>query len=176
MVCTLPNGGLKNFACRAPSDPEQILTLSEQFQQERLREIEALLLAGRTADVLFEGEIEAIGPAEWSLPACLLQIDSETVIEGTPQVGELARVDGRTEMAGCCAPNHPPYLLRRIPIEPPLPAVRPTIEASRNSRAQRDTRFTTPANPRRPKSVPAPTPSPGDCARRSAPGHKHGGR
>jgi hypothetical protein len=120
--------GIEEFRLMRASDPEQILILAEQFQQERLREVEVLLRAGRTADVLFEGEIEAIDLATWIIAGLPVQIDSGTIIDGTPQVGELARVDGRT-VDGQLFAGHIIILTGTPgPEEIPLPALIPPLE------------------------------------------------
>ncbi len=153
--------GLEEFRLRRASDPQQSQSLAEQFQQERLREIEALLLAGRSADVLFEGQIEAIGPAEWVVAGLLLQIDPETAIDGTPRIGELARVNGRVENGRLLARQIFLLTSSADPDPAPLPAVRPTIEASPTPRPSATPRFTPQPTPTA-EILPSPTPSPGD--------------
>jgi len=120
--------GIEEFRLMRASDPEQILVLAEQFQKERLREVEALLRAGRTADVLFEGEIEAIDLTVWIIAGLPVQIDKDTVIDGTPQVGELARVDGRTIDGQLFAAHIILLTGTPDPEEIPLPALISTLE------------------------------------------------
>jgi hypothetical protein len=79
------------------NNPETAVALVEQYRQERIREVQALLRTGRSAEVTFDGEIEAIQPEEWMVAAINVMLDAETSVEGRPQVGELARVNGRTE-------------------------------------------------------------------------------
>ncbi|MAT99907.1 MAG: hypothetical protein CL608_22430 [Anaerolineaceae bacterium] len=88
---------VENVRLNQTSDPETAVTLMEQYQQERIREVQALLRTGRSAEVTFEGEIEAIQAEEWTVATIHVMLDAETSIEGRPQVGELARVHGRTE-------------------------------------------------------------------------------
>ena len=120
--------GIEEFRLMRASDPERILFLAEQFQQERLHEVEALLRARRTADVMFEGEIEAIDLATWIIAGLPVLIDSDTIIDGTPKVGELARVDGRT-VDGKLFGGHIILLTGSPdPEEIPLPALIPPLE------------------------------------------------
>jgi hypothetical protein len=87
----------ENIRLNQTSDPETAVSLTEQYRQERIREVLALLRTGRSAEVAFEGEIEAIQPEEWTVATIHVMLDAGTSIEGRPQVGELARVNGRTE-------------------------------------------------------------------------------
>ena len=131
----LPGDGLYNvkrtveaFRLQVASDPEQILELSERARQERLREIEALLRAGQAADVMFEGEIESIDDKAWIISGLAVQIDKAAIIDGTPQVGELAMVDGRTANGLLLAGKI--IILTGAPEaqETPLPAIIPLVE------------------------------------------------
>nr|MBC7244353.1 hypothetical protein [Chloroflexota bacterium] len=45
-------------------------------------------------EVQFEGTIQAIGPTEWVVEGVVVRIDDQTVIEGTPAVGQIAEVQG----------------------------------------------------------------------------------
>lgn len=76
---------------------ETKLQLIEQYNQERIAEINALLAAGRQADVSFRGPIEAIGPEVWVIAGLMTQITPETEVFGEPAVGLIAEVTGRTE-------------------------------------------------------------------------------
>lgn len=87
---------VENVRLNRAGDPETAVALAEQYRQERIREVQALLRTGRAAEVTFEGEIEAIEPEEWTVATINVMLDAETSIEGRPQVGELARVHGRT--------------------------------------------------------------------------------
>jgi hypothetical protein len=70
--------------------------LSAQFEQERIREIGALLDAGREAEVEFAGVIESIQPNAWLVSGVPVDLDAGTRIDGDPQVGRRAQVRGRT--------------------------------------------------------------------------------
>jgi len=77
--------------------PEERMALIEQFRQERIREVEMLLLSGRDAEVTFDGLIETLADDHWVVASILVGITGETAVEGNPQIDELARVYGRTQ-------------------------------------------------------------------------------
>ena len=146
--------GIEEFRLTRASDPEQILILGEQFQQERLREVEALLRAKRTADVLFEGEIEAIDMATWIIAGLPVQINNDTVIDGTPQIGELARVDGRTVDGRLFAVHIILLTGTPEPEEIPRPALIPALEPSETPQPS-----ATPTVTQTPTITPTPSPT-----------------
>jgi len=89
---------VENVRLNQASNPETAMALIEQYRQERIREVQALLRTGRSAEVMFEGEIEAIQPEEWTVATINVLLVADTSIGGgKPQVGETARVNGRTE-------------------------------------------------------------------------------
>ena len=153
----LPGDGLYNvkrtfeaFRLQVASDPEQILELSEQARQERLREIEALLRAGQAADVMFEGEIESIDDEAWIIAGLAVQLDKTTIIEGTPQVGELAMVNGRTVDGLLLAGKIIILTGAPEPKETPRPVIIPLVEPQADSSATPTTS---------PTASPSPTPT-----------------
>ncbi len=162
---------LEEFRLMLVSDSEQSLNLSQQFQQERLREIVLLLRSGREADVLFEGVIEMMEPDKWVVSGLPVQIDDDTLIDGkAPQVGELILVNGRTTggqlFAGAIS------VLTGVPEveETPLPALIPTAEPANTpeptvtpTATQTATASPTPTNTLEPTAMPttsAPTATP----------------
>jgi hypothetical protein len=121
---------IEDWRLMRATDPQQIMELAEQFRQERLNEITLLLRDGREADVQFEGEIEALESANWIVSGLIVQINSETIIEGTPRVGETARIDGYTS-AGSLFGRQISILTGRPDPEPeetPLPTILPIVE------------------------------------------------
>ena len=113
---------------------DTILELRARYNEERIREIEALLRAGQTAEVEFEGELEAISDDHWIVAGLRVYVQKQTIIEGTPQLGELIRVSGRTE-AGQLFADTIMVLTGRPEIELPeqLP-VRPSPTATQTRR------------------------------------------
>ena len=77
-------------------DPVAAAGLLEQYRQERIREVQDLLRTRRSAEVTFVGEVEAIQPDVWRVAAIQVTLNAQTNITGQQQVGEMARVNGRT--------------------------------------------------------------------------------
>ncbi|MEZ4594306.1 MAG: DUF5667 domain-containing protein, partial [Chloroflexota bacterium] len=77
--------------------PETAVALVETNRQERISEVQTLLRTGRAAEAEFEGELQAIQTDQWTVAEIDIQLDAATRISGLPQLGELARVNGRTE-------------------------------------------------------------------------------
>lgn len=88
---------VENVRLNQANDPETAVTVAEQLRQERIREVQDLLRAGRVAEATFQGEVEAIQPGAWLVATIPVTLDENTQIEGEPQLGELAEVNGRTE-------------------------------------------------------------------------------
>lgn len=79
------------------ADPATQEDLLEQFNQERIREIRALLRANREAVVAFQGTIETVQTDTWTVAGLSLVITSDTQITGVPAPGRLALVQGRAQ-------------------------------------------------------------------------------
>ncbi|MBK7893527.1 MAG: hypothetical protein IPJ90_01225 [Anaerolineaceae bacterium] len=78
-------------------DPETAVALVESYRQERIREVQTLLRTGRAAEASFEGEVQALQTDQWTVAEIDIQLNAATRITGQPRLGELARVNGRTE-------------------------------------------------------------------------------
>jgi len=78
------------------SDDAARSALHAAFNQERIREVEALLRSGLDAEVRFQGPIGEIGQDRWAVADILVGVSDETIIEGRPQRAAVAQVHGRT--------------------------------------------------------------------------------
>lgn len=82
------------------NDPERAAVLREQFRQERIREIERLMVEGREAGVSLTGVIETMitdaGGERWTVDGVAVVVGPGTPVDGRPAVGALVQVDGRT--------------------------------------------------------------------------------
>ena len=78
-------------------------TLQTEFNQQRRNETNALLDAGREAEVHFSGPIESIQPDAWIVGGLAIHIDANTQISGQPQIERLAEVRGQTGRNGLLA-------------------------------------------------------------------------
>jgi hypothetical protein len=89
---------VENARSAFAANPAADAALTEQFNQRRIQEIGALLAQNRTADVAFTGEIEAIQPGSWTISGLTTEITGGTqILGGDPLIGQMAKVDGRTE-------------------------------------------------------------------------------
>jgi hypothetical protein len=79
------------------ADPATQADLLEQFNQERIREIRALLRANRTATVAFQGILETAEGDLWTVAGLPLVITPDTQITGRPAAGLLAIVTAQTQ-------------------------------------------------------------------------------
>jgi len=129
-------------------------TLAAQFERERVDEVEALLAAGREAEVEFNGVIESIQPNVWVVSGVPVAIDGNTGVEGDPQVGRRAQVRGRT-MDGLLVATS--IVVESGAGPAPEPTVEPQPEPSETP-APPGTPTPTPAL--RATHTPAPSPSP----------------
>ncbi|MBM4456690.1 MAG: hypothetical protein FJ011_02805 [Chloroflexi bacterium] len=131
-------------------DPAMRSALSEQFDQWRIREAQAVAEQGRiVTELQLRGEIEALGADEWLISGQRVIITEETEIVGAPAVG--ARVEGTMAARGDGA-----FVARQIRIKP----------GQRSSRA--------PAPTATPPPAPTPTPlpsSPPTATATAAPSH-----
>ncbi len=77
------------------ANPVEREKLVASFKQERLREINTLLQAGRSAVVSFSGQVEAIADTQWMISGVLVKVTPDTAITGTILEGAEAEVNGR---------------------------------------------------------------------------------
>ena len=149
------------------SDPDSAVALMELYHQERIREVQALLRAGRSAEVMFEGDVEDFQTAEWTVASIRMAVKETTIIMGTPQLGEMARVNGRTLNGELIASSI--VMLTGSAVDPestatPEPIATPTL-APTEEPSETSTPVSTPqpantASPtptRRPSATPTPT-------------------
>ena len=108
--------------------PLQQIELVEQFNQERIAEINRLLAAGREEEVAFTGFITTVVDENHLIIADLtVLLSTESIVEGDIGVGYFAQVNGRTQNSAVLASHiiiaSPPSA---DPITEPEPAQTPT--------------------------------------------------
>ncbi|MBE2222639.1 MAG: hypothetical protein IAF02_13915 [Anaerolineae bacterium] len=79
------------------------LQLIDQYNQERIDEINRLLAEGRQENVSFRGSIETIGEQNWIIAGLTTQLTDNVIIEGAPEIGLTAIVTGQTKDGGLFA-------------------------------------------------------------------------
>lgn len=131
-------------------------TLSAQFEQTRINEINALLDAGREVEVAFRGPIESVQPNTLIIAGLVVQRTADTQVIGTPQIDRTAEVRALTGAGGLVArsiiiagADDPSPTPTPEPTPTPRPAMTPTPAPTETRPPQ------TPA----PTSTPAPTPT-----------------
>jgi hypothetical protein len=75
-------------------DETQRTTLTEAFNQRRLKEIEQLIELNRAAVVRFKGVLETKGENLWVVEGHPIFLPADVVIEGHPQEGDVVEVIG----------------------------------------------------------------------------------
>lgn len=88
--------GWENIRLRLTTDSEAQRALLEQFNQERLSEVERLIQTNQEAQVTFNGVIEAMDDSEWIVSGLEVSLAATTYIEGTPALGRGAQITGFT--------------------------------------------------------------------------------
>lgn len=108
----------EEWRLRLTSNPETAAQLREQFRLKRLAEITLLLESGREAVVTMTGDLESIeSPDLWTVAGIPIRLLSSTRIEGTPQIGSLLQIDGRTTAGAVSADQ---VLVLTSPYELPI--------------------------------------------------------
>lgn len=87
---------VENARLNRTEDPTAAAELLAEFDRERIREVQTLLRTGRSAEVTFDGVIEAMRPEEWTVAEVEVTVNDETALLGQLNVGDLVRVIGRT--------------------------------------------------------------------------------
>lgn len=135
------------------ASPERRETLQARFNDERIREVEALLNSGRQAQVQFEGEIGEIASDYWTVAGIRVNLGEETTVEGEPWLGARTLVQGRTQEGRLLATR---LVVFGEPPPAPEPTPAPTMTATPSPEA---TPTATPSPTPTPTETPGPTPT-----------------
>ena len=74
-----------------------VFDLNAQRNQERMREVKAILRTNETADVSFEGRINTKQDRNWIIAGVPVRVNEQTLVEGDAAVGAMVLVNGRTQ-------------------------------------------------------------------------------
>jgi len=110
-------------------DLENRTVLKDQFNQERINEIQMLLDKGREFEVKFRGVIENIEVDHWVVASLNIQIDSDTQIKGLPAEEKTAIISGRTQ-GGELTATRITVIAGELPVLPASPTKPPTLTAT----------------------------------------------
>ncbi len=81
-------------------DDDSRQELEQEFEGERLEEVESLLGEGREEDVEFHGTIESKGSGAWVVSGISVAVDAQTELKGALEVGALVKVEALTQADG----------------------------------------------------------------------------
>ncbi|MCB8981001.1 MAG: hypothetical protein H6657_26650 [Ardenticatenaceae bacterium] len=120
---------VENVRLNRTENPTAAAELLDAFGQERIREVQTLLRTGRSAEVSFDGMVEAIQPNEWIVADIRVTLDENTVLSSPMQMGDLVRVNGRTNNSILTATSIELLSSSSATPEPtPIPTAVPTSE------------------------------------------------
>lgn len=91
---------------RLVSDPQRRLELQQDFDQERLKEVDQLIQEQRSVPVNFVGVLKAAGEGDWLVGDVVVQVSPQTRLEGELQVGFYVSVEGETRADGSVIAAH----------------------------------------------------------------------
>ncbi len=107
-------------------DPAMRQQLADSFQQERLREIWALMARGDSARVEWAGTLELTAPNAWKVAGVPIVIGSTTHVTGELRDGLSVWVTGQVDNGSLIADEI--TVLGSPPLQPTLAAPEPTLE------------------------------------------------
>ncbi len=141
--------------------------LQQEFDQRRRDETSKLLNAGRESEVGFSGSIEDLQPNAWIVGGLVVEVNANTSIVGTPQIGREAEIRGNTGPNGLRATSIMIDATGTIditptpqPTETPEPTKTPTaIATPQPIQTQGPTQTPQPIVPSRPTATQTPQPT-----------------
>ena len=92
--------GMEQTQLALTFDDDSRQELEEEFEDERLDEVESLLGEGREEDVEFHGVIEAKETGTWLVSGITVAVDGQTELKGALEVGDLVKVEALTQADG----------------------------------------------------------------------------
>ena len=130
-------------------DVEQRQRLTEAFRAERIEEVQTLAQTEREADVVFEGELQAVEDGVWIVSGVAVVPQPQVAAIGEPEVGQVVAVEARVSRGRVSASR----VTQAVSVEPPVTntAVPPT-----------PTRPIAASPTNMPEPTPEPTPDPTD--------------
>ena len=77
-------------------DATAVFSLNRQLNEERVREVKALLRTNQTAELSFEGRLNTRQGSNWIIAGVPVAVSDQTQVEGYAVIGALVLVNGRT--------------------------------------------------------------------------------
>ncbi len=160
--------GLESARLAFSGDPS---ALREEFAQRRLDEIARLLAQRRSAEVTFEGEVQAMNGADWRVASLALSVPLGTPGALSIQVGDWVSVRAATTDSGTLLARSITLLDRSKQTPPPTLTLTPTLTGTPTpTRTPTATRTPTRLASPRATATSAPTQTPDDHGGNSGPG------
>ena len=130
--------GLESFRLNQAADATAVFTLRSQMDQERVREVKAILRTSQTVDVSFEGRINTKQGSNWIIAGTPVTVNEQTQIEGNTDFGALVLVNGRIQDGQLFASSivvieevpTPPTVTQTPTQDPPTPTAVPETPTS----------------------------------------------
>ncbi len=104
-------------------DPQANQDLQAQLNAERLHEVQNLIQLHRAATVEFEAGLQAMNASMWTVGNIPVEIQPNTVVEGTPQVGQMVWVQAQVQTSGALTAvsmRMVPQNQDGVPVVPPM--------------------------------------------------------
>jgi hypothetical protein len=163
---------IENVQVQMQQSTDARLALIAKQNEERLREVSAVLGTNRSVELTFDGVVEQINANFWIISEIRVEVDdATTVIEGVPYVGGDVRVHGRTADGQFLAdtlimltfqpPDAIPTPTQQPPTETAVPNPTPIITTTPKAKDTPSAMPTsTPTAPTSPTSSPTDSPTP----------------
>ncbi len=87
---------LEAYRLEQAGDATAVFTLRHQLNEERVREVKAVLRTDQTAELSFEGRLNTRQGRNWIIAGVPVDVSEQTEVQGYAAVGALVLVNGRT--------------------------------------------------------------------------------
>ncbi|MBK8905262.1 MAG: hypothetical protein IPM53_29035 [Anaerolineaceae bacterium] len=88
---------VESYQLEQAGDATAVFTLRRQMNDERVREVKAILRTNQTAALAFEGHINTRQGSNWIIAGVPVAVNDQTQVEGFAAIGALVLVNGRAE-------------------------------------------------------------------------------
>ncbi len=92
--------GLESLRLWATLDEQAKVTIKNQLEEERLREVEHVLAQKRQADVEFIGVVTSQQETEWIVGGIRVSVSEQTQMDEAVQVGDIIQINGTSQADG----------------------------------------------------------------------------
>lgn len=86
---------VESYQVEQAGDATAVFSLNHQLNEERVREVKALLRTNQTAELSFEGRLNTRQGSNWIIAGVPVAVSDQTQVEGYAVIGALVLVNGR---------------------------------------------------------------------------------